>query len=117
MKTIAAIVLAIILSGCTVDMNKAYVGYVNEHAVVLFEDRTINNEKYYRPQFQSDCGKVYDKYYQMDNTSTTCLVRESRIKDLHPYNEHVSKVIPKSNSTIHSTIEEVNSPSILPDNL
>ena len=109
------------LTGCTGThhsfMDKAYVGYVNNHAVVLFQDSVRDGVTYYRPQFSSDCGKVYDKYYQMDNTSTTCLVRESRIADLHPYNEHVGKVVKTRTDTIHEGLEGVNSPSIFPDNL
>lgn len=115
------IALMLVLSiGCTTHhtfMDKAYVGYVNNHAVVLFDAGYSNGVKVYRPQFSSDCGKVYDKYYQMDNTSTNCLVRESRIADLHPYNEHISKEIPHKADTIHDGLEGVNAPSITPDNL
>ncbi|MEP9178640.1 hypothetical protein ABKT77_07605 [Enterobacter cloacae] len=109
------------LTGCTAThhdfMDKAYVGYVNNHAVVLFDAGYSNGVKVYRPQFSSDCGKVYDKFYQTDNTSTTCLVRESRIADLHPYNEHIGKEIPHKADTIHDGLEGVNAPSIIPDNL
>lgn len=109
------------LTGCTGThhsfMDKAYVGYVNNHAVVLFQDSVRDGVTYYRPQFSSDCGKVYDKYYSMDNTSTTCLVRESRISDLHSYNEHIGKVLPSRVDTIHEGLEGVNAPSIIPDNI
>lgn len=122
MKLKSLIFAAIVaLTGCTSThydfMDKAYVGYVNNYAVVLFDAGYSNGVKVYRPQFSSDCGKVYDKYYQMDNTSTTCLVRESRIADLHPYNEHVGKVVKTRIDTIHEGLEGVNSPSITPDNL
>ncbi|WP_227535314.1 hypothetical protein, partial [Klebsiella pneumoniae] len=48
--------------------------------VVLFDAGTRNGVKYYRPQFQSDCGRIYNPIYQMDNGSTTCLIREERIQ-------------------------------------
>lgn len=122
MKIKSLVFAAIVaLTGCTAThhsfMDKAYVGYVNNHAVVLFQDSERNGVKYYRPQFSSGCGKVYDKYYQDDNTSTTCLVRESRIADLHSYNEHSGKEIPHKADTIHDGLEGVNAPSIFPDNL
>lgn len=119
-KTLIVVLLAL-STGCTSTqhdfMEQAYVGYVNNHAMVLFDAGYSNGVKVYRPQFASDCGKVYDKYYQMDNSSTTCLVRESRITDLHSYNEHTGKEIPHKADTIHDGLEGVNVPSIIPDNL
>lgn len=98
-------------------MDKAHVGYVDNEAVVLFDAGTRNGVKYYRPQFHSDCGRLYSKIYQDDNTSTGCLIRDSRIADLHPYREHVSKVIPHHTDSIHIGLEGVNSPSHISDNL
>jgi len=74
-------------------MDKAQVGYVDNNAVVLFDAGTRNGVKYYRPQFKRDCGRLYSKLYKDDNTSTGCFIRDSRIADLHPYREHVSKEI------------------------
>lgn len=98
-------------------MDNAYEGYVDNKAEVLFEAGTRNGVKYYRPQFQSDCGSFYSKIYQDDNTSTGCYVRESRIEELHPYSEHVGKEIPHKADTIHDGLEGVNAPSIIPENL
>ncbi len=62
-------------------MDNALVGNVdNKAVVVLFDAGTRNGVKYYRPQFQSDCGRIYNPIYQMDNGSTTCLIREERIQ-------------------------------------
>jgi len=87
---ILIMVIALMATGCTTQhsfMNNAFIGYVDNQAVVLFTAGTRNGVKYYRPQFQSDCH--YNKYYQDDNNSTECLIRESRIVDLHPYKEHI----------------------------
>ncbi len=87
---ILILVTALMATGCTTQhsfMNNAFVGYVDNQAVVLFNAGTRNGVKYYRPQFQSDCH--YNKYYQDDNNSTECLIRESRIADLRPYKEHI----------------------------
>jgi len=115
------LLLVVLLTACSnvhhSFMDKAYVGYVDNKAVVLFEDSTRNGVKYYRPQFQSDCGRIYNKFYQDDNSSTGCLVRESRIEDLHYYKDHIGNVIPSKWDTIHDSFEGVNSTSITPDNL
>ncbi|WP_445336068.1 hypothetical protein ACSR9E_14030 [Citrobacter koseri] len=86
-KTLIAVLLAL-STGCTTThsfMDKAMIGYVEGQAIVMFPAGERNGVKMYRPQFHSDCGKVYNKIYQMDNGSTGCLIRESRIADLHPY--------------------------------
>ncbi|WP_417878423.1 hypothetical protein [Vibrio sp.] len=71
-------------------MDKAYVGYVDNQAVVMFDAGTRNGAKYYRPHFQSQCH--YNKAYFDEQSSTGCLINEARIADLHPYSEHVERV-------------------------
>ncbi|MBK0077878.1 hypothetical protein IAE49_01190 [Kosakonia sp. S58] len=120
MKKLLIGVLLTLSTGCTTThsfMDKAYVGYVNNKAVVLFDAGTRNGVKYYRPQFQSDCGRIYNKSYQDDNSSTGCLIRDTRIAELHPYREHVSKVMLHQTDRVHDWLEGVNSPSYIPDNL
>jgi len=88
MKKILIGVLLALSAGCTTThsfMDKAHVGYVDNKAVVLFDASTCNGVKYYRPRFQSDCGRIYNKSYQDDNSSTVCLIRDTRIAELHPY--------------------------------
>jgi len=120
MKKLLIGVLIALSVGCSTThsfMDKAYVGYVDNKAVVLFDAGTRNGVKYYRPKFQSDCGRLYSKIYQDDNTSTGCFIRSSRIAYLRPYREHVSKEIPRKVDTVNGGIEGVNAPSYIPDNL
>ncbi|EPL6079634.1 hypothetical protein RFG42_004208 [Klebsiella pneumoniae] len=82
---ILIVMLVALLTGCSSVhhsfMDYALVGNVdNKAVVVLFDAGTRNGVKYYRPQFQSDCGRIYNPIYQMDNGSTTCLIREERIQ-------------------------------------
>ena len=91
LKKILIAVLLVLSTGCTTThsfMDKAMIGYVEGQTIVMFPAGELNSVKMYRPQFHSNCGKVYNKIYQMDNGSTGCMVRESRIADLHPYREH-----------------------------
>jgi hypothetical protein len=71
-------------------MDKAYVGYVDQQAVVLFDAGVRNGVKYYRPQFQSQCH--YNMAYFDEQSSTGCVINEARIADLYSYNEHVERV-------------------------
>lgn len=87
---ILIVMLVVLLTGCgSVHhsfMDKAFVGTVdNKATIVLFDAGTRNGVKYYRPQFQSDCGRIYNQIYQADNGSTGCMIRESRIAGLRPY--------------------------------
>ncbi|XFV43178.1 hypothetical protein AAHX04_15040 [Klebsiella pneumoniae] len=82
---ILIVMLVALLTGCSSVhhsfMDNALVGNVdNKAVVVLFDAGTRNGVKYYGPQFQSDCGRIYNPIYQMDNGSTTCLIREERIQ-------------------------------------
>lgn len=93
------LIVALLVTGCSTQhsfMDRALVGYVDNHAVVLFPAGERNGVKLYRPQFQSECS--YNKYYQDDNSSTGCLIRESRIVDLRPYKKHVPRKVQGSNS-------------------
>lgn len=73
-------------------MDRAVVGTVDgQYTTVMFPAGERNGVKYFRPQFQSDCGKVYNKIYQSDNTSTGCRIRGSRITNLHLYREHAEQ--------------------------
>lgn len=117
MKTLLIAVL-FVLTGCTTHysfMDKALVGYVDNQAVIVFPTGERNGVKYYRPQFQSDCH--YNKMYQADNNSTGCMIRESRLANLHPYREHVPKVMPQHSSTVHDSLDSVNSTTHIPDNI
>lgn len=111
--------LVMVLTGCNTHhsfMDKALVGYVdNQHAVVVFPAGERNGVKYYRPQFQSDC--YYNKIYETDNSSTGCMIRESRLVDLHPYIEHKSKVIVRQVDNDHDNFDNVNSLIHIPDNI
>ncbi|ELF2682314.1 hypothetical protein ACSGWJ_003019 [Escherichia coli] len=87
---ILIVMLVVQLTGCgSVHhsfMDKALVGNVDNKAIiVLFDTGTRSGVKYYRPQFQSDCGRTYNPIYQVDNGSTTCHIREERIKKMHQY--------------------------------
>lgn len=67
-------------------MDKAYIGYVDQQAVVMFDAGIRNGVRYYRPQFQSDCH--YNKAYFDEQSSTGCVINETRIADIHPFNKH-----------------------------
>ncbi len=80
MKKIITALMLLLSVGCSTHhsfMDNAYVGYIENRAVVMFDAGTRNGVKYYRPQFQSDCGHVYNKTYQDDNSSTGCKIRET----------------------------------------
>lgn len=77
-------------------MDDAYVGYVDNQAIVLFDAGTRNGVHYYRPQFQSECH--YNKAYIDEQSSTGCEINEARIADLHLYNKHVER-LPQHAST------------------
>ncbi|WP_411545811.1 hypothetical protein QM151_18695 [Klebsiella pneumoniae] len=82
---ILIVMLVALLTGCSSVhhsfMDNAFVGNVdNKAVVVLFDAGTRNGVKYYRPQFQSDCGRIYNPIYQVSSGSTTCLIREERIQ-------------------------------------
>lgn len=113
------LIMVIVLTGCNTHhsfMDKALVGYVDsQHVVVVFPAGERDGVKYYRPKFQSDCP--YNKYYQDDDSSTECMIRETRIADLRPYRDHVPAVTAKGSSTIHDSLEEVNSSISIPDNI
>lgn len=117
-----AAILAI-STGCTSHhafMDNAVVGIVdNAKVVVMFEDSTKDGVKYYRPQFGSDCP--YNKAYDDDSNSTTCLIRETRITQMDSYNHHKQsgKVLKPSirNEVVHETIEGTNSSTQIPDNI
>ena len=117
MKTFLIAVL-FVLTGCAKHysfMDKALVGYVDNQAVVVFPAGERNGVKYYRVLLQSDC--YYNKMYQADNNSTGCMIRESRLANLHPYREHVPKVVPQHSSIVHDSLEGVNSTVHIPDDI
>lgn len=119
---ILIVMLVVLLTGCgSVHhsfMDKALVGNVdNKATIVLFDAGTRNGVKYYRPQFHSECGRVYNPIYQMDNGSTGCMIRAERIADLHSDREHTPKVMTKRTDTNYETLDGVNSPMYIPDNI
>lgn len=88
MKLLVIILFAAtVLTGCSTThpwMDNAKVGVVDgEQVVVLFPA----GDGYYRPQFSSDCRRTYNKYYQMDNTSTGCRIATERVSNLRAYRE------------------------------
>ncbi len=113
------LMMVIVLTGCNTHhsfMDKALVGYVDsQHAVVVFPAGERNGVKYYRSQFASECS--YNKYYQDDDSSIGCMIRESRLVDLHPYIEHKSKVIVRQVDNNHDNFDNVNSLIHIPDNI
>ncbi|MGX1957388.1 hypothetical protein [Serratia proteamaculans] len=93
MKLLAMILFSMaLLSGCTAShpwMDNAKVGVVDEqYVVVLFPA----GAGFYRPQFSSDCRRTYNKYYQMDNTSTGCRIAAERVSNLRAYREQSNAV-------------------------
>lgn len=111
------LIIALLATGCSNHsfMDRALMGYVDNHAVVLFPAGERNGVRYYRPQFQSECS--YNKYYQDDSSSTGCLIRESRIADLRPYKQHVPRKGAGDYSTNHEYIEGVSDSTSLNDNI
>ncbi|CAI0858092.1 Uncharacterised protein [Serratia quinivorans] len=88
MKLLAMILLSMaLLSGCSTThswMEQAMVGTVDkQHLVVLFPA----GDGFYRPQLINDCLRTYNKYYQMDNTSTGCRIAAERVSNLRVYSE------------------------------
>ena len=79
---ILIVMLVVLLTGCGT-VHHSFMD--NKAIIVLFDTGTRNGVKYYRPQFQSDCGRTYNPIYQVDNGSTTCHIREERIKKMHQY--------------------------------
>lgn len=100
-------------------MNDAKVADINGRTIVMFDAGTRNGVKYYRPQFASDCQ--YEKIYEDDDTSTGCLIRESRLTNIHSYNHHKKsgKIVKPSirNEVVQETIEGTNSSIHIPDNI
>lgn len=93
-------------------MDKAVVGYVDggSQPVVMFPVGVRNGVMLYKPQFSSDCGKVYNSDYQSDNTTTNCYIRSERINGLHSYNQHIGKDSARRADTNPSGFENVDSP-------
>jgi hypothetical protein len=92
MKKLLIAAIIVLTTACTTHhpwMDKAYVGYVDQQAVVLFDAGVRNGVKYYRPQFQSQCH--YNKAYFDEQSSTGCVINEARIADLHLYSDHVER--------------------------
>ncbi|MCT8173056.1 hypothetical protein ACRAOD_17445 [Raoultella ornithinolytica] len=89
MKKLLMATIITLTTACTSHhswMDKAYIGYVDQQAVVMFDAGIRNGVRYYRPQFQSDCH--YNKAYFDEQSSTGCVINETRIADIHPYNKH-----------------------------
>nr|DAO81325.1 MAG TPA: hypothetical protein [Caudoviricetes sp.] len=71
--------------------------------------------KYYRPQFSSD--PPYNKVYDTDLNSTTCLIRETRITQMDSYNHHKQSGKVLKPSINHESMEGTNSSTNIPDNI
>ena len=119
MKKLLIAAMMLLTSACSSQhswMDKAYVGYVENQAVVLFDAGMRDGVKYYRPQFQSDCH--YNKAYIDEQSSTGCVINEARIADLHSYNDHVERVPQRASTQInHEFLEGVNSTMYIEDAL
>ncbi|WP_431712673.1 hypothetical protein [Serratia marcescens] len=111
MKKIITLVITLMLTACstTHDYTKnAVVGQVDGGAVVvMYPAYKMAGVKYYRPQLSADCGRIYNKYYQMDNNSTGCYINAERITGIHSYREHIAH----GNHTRNTSTE-----SIVPNN-
>ncbi|WP_126502260.1 hypothetical protein [Serratia marcescens] len=111
MKKIITLVITMLIAGCstTHDYTKnAVVGQVDGGAVVvMYPAYEMESIKYYRPQLSADCGRIYNKYYQMDNNSTGCYINAERITGIHSYREHIAH----GNHTRNTSTE-----SIVPNN-
>ncbi|WP_421670324.1 hypothetical protein [Rahnella sp. EDr1-12] len=121
-KKLLIAALLLVTTACTSHhgfMDRAVVGYVDggSQPVVMFPVGVRNGVMLYKPQFSSDCGKVYNSDYQADNTTTNCYVRESRINGLHSYNQHIGKDSASTADTNPAGLEGANSPSHIPDNI
>lgn len=87
MKKIMMLLAVLVMAGCSTKfMDNAYVGDINGRTLVIFKDSVQNGVQYYRPQFPSDCQVEFA--YGFDETSTTCRIRESRLSNIHSFNEH-----------------------------
>ena len=119
MKRMFIIALILLCTSCTGRhswMDKAFVGYVDNQAVVLFDAGIRNGVQYYRPQFQSECH--YNKMYIDEQSSTGCVINEARITDLHPYYQHSERLPQRiSTETNHEFLEGVNSTLHISDNI
>ncbi|EPA6639119.1 hypothetical protein ACTVPA_09330 [Serratia bockelmannii] len=94
MKKIITLVISMVITGCstTHDCTKsAVVGQVDGSTlVVMYPAYEMAGVQYYRPQLSADCGRIYNKYYQMDNNSTGCYINAERITGIHSYREHIA---------------------------
>ena len=94
MKKIITLVITLMLTACstTHDCTKsAVIGQVDGSTlVVMYPAYEMAGVIYYRPQLSADCGRIYNKYYQMDNNSTGCYINVERITDIHSYREHIA---------------------------
>ncbi len=116
MEKLLIAVLIFLSVGCTTNhyfMDKAKVGYVDGHAVVLFDAGTRNGVHYFRPQFQSDCHS--NKFYFDEQSSTGCVIRADRIADIHSYREHtplrgnVNRISGSGHSSLESELNSISS--------
>lgn len=83
----------------------AVVGQVDGGAVVvMYPAYEMESIKYYRPQLSADCGRIYNKYYQMDNNSTGCYINAERITDIHSYREHIAHGSHTRNTSTEFTV-------------
>lgn len=120
MKRLFIVVLIMLCTSCTPHhyswMDKAFVGYVDNQAVVLFDAGKRNGIQYYRPQFQSECH--FNKAYIDEQSSTGGVINEARITDLHPYYQHVRRVGKGGSTQInHEYLEGVNSSVHISDDI
>ena len=88
-------VLIMLCTSCTSQhsswMDNAYVGYVDNQAVVLFDAGKRNGIQYYRPQFQSECH--FNKAYIDEQSSTGGVINENRIRYLRPFLHQTHRVM------------------------
>lgn len=97
-------VLIMLCTSCTSQhsswMDNAYVGYVDNQAVILFDAGTRNGVHYYRPQFQSECH--YNKAYIDEQSSTGCVINENRIRYLRPFLHQTHRVMVDADKMIRN---------------
>ncbi|HGM6904087.1 TPA: hypothetical protein ACKQDC_002718 [Serratia marcescens] len=106
-KIITLVITLMLITACSTTHDytrNAVVGRVDGHVVVMYPAYKMDNVQYYRPQLSADCGRIYNKYYQMDNNSTGCYINAERITDIHSYREHIAHGSHTRNASTEFTV-------------
>ncbi|ENI1059726.1 hypothetical protein [Serratia marcescens] len=105
---IITLVITMMLTACSTTHDytrNAVVGVVDDSVLIVMSPAyEMAGVKYYRPQLSADCGRIYNKYYQMDNNSTGCYINAERITDIHSYREHIAHGSHTRNTSTEFTV-------------